>query len=479
MAEIRNDIADDSDLPAPVASSGSGGGSSGEGDGSAAHMPMPVSAADNSNNKRASTVQVRDDGLPCAFSPCPPPPSFRSHAAVSTTCAKGVDDELALLQAEMEADKDLKPEVGGPMGGDPDDLADVDLVSANPKLSKAEELRTQRAMERARARLKRLEGPSSPFLCSFGVRVVCAAVWMGCRYRHRPKPVTSARSPACCHVQYLLPPLSLLWNHNRSELGDDERVERLSRDLTVPEDVLATETRLPATVLDTIDSDGDASENSDGGVAAAAAMATRLADPDHSSDSEDEPARSVVQTQQGGSSPVVMALDGPAPVKALRGEDMQVRASKRLGAVMAMDEVRASMVISQEATGMVEATHDFTSDEPSDLCFAKGEVIALIAKSSDGWWEGEVVDAATGEVRRGLFPSTFVVELDPVPDVDLGRCEALYKCEATQPSDLSFEKGEIIVVLTKVCGRYSLFFSFSFFFFFVYFSNLPFCPLWL
>ena len=65
---------------------------------------------------------------------------------------------------------------------------------------------------------------------------------------------------------------------------------------------------------------------------------------------------------------------------------------------------------------------DFIATSPSELSLEAGDIIELIGKRSDGWWRGKC------QGKEGLFPSNFVVELDPDEDTNL---EAFKESAAT------------------------------------------------
>ena len=62
---------------------------------------------------------------------------------------------------------------------------------------------------------------------------------------------------------------------------------------------------------------------------------------------------------------------------------------------------------------MVIVEFDFIASSPSELSLEAGDIIELIGKRDDGWWRGRC------QGKEGLFPSNFVVELDPDDDANL------------------------------------------------------------
>jgi len=51
---------------------------------------------------------------------------------------------------------------------------------------------------------------------------------------------------------------------------------------------------------------------------------------------------------------------------------------------------------------LVQAMYDFTPQEPGELEFRRGNIITVVDKTDDNWWEGEIGN------RRGYFPATYV-----------------------------------------------------------------------
>ncbi|KAL2914753.1 formin-binding protein [Polyrhizophydium stewartii] len=57
----------------------------------------------------------------------------------------------------------------------------------------------------------------------------------------------------------------------------------------------------------------------------------------------------------------------------------------------------------------VRALYDYNSSAPEELTILKGQIIPVIAKHEDGWWEG--LGSEDGRRRKGLFPSNFTEPL--------------------------------------------------------------------
>ncbi|KAH0568927.1 intersectin-1 isoform X2 [Cotesia glomerata] len=109
----------------------------------------------------------------------------------------------------------------------------------------------------------------------------------------------------------------------------------------------------------------------------------------------------------------------------------------------------------------VIAPYQATSTEQLDL--QRGQLIMIRKKTDSGWWEGEL--QARGKKRQiGWFPASYVKPLtsssnrstpvshgyqDSPTDPNVERVMALYPHQAQNDDELSFEKGDVIIVLSK------------------------------
>ncbi|XP_076246231.1 dynamin associated protein 160 isoform X2 [Calliopsis andreniformis] len=109
----------------------------------------------------------------------------------------------------------------------------------------------------------------------------------------------------------------------------------------------------------------------------------------------------------------------------------------------------------------VIAPYQATSAEQLDL--QRGQLIMIRKKTDSGWWEGEL--QARGKKRQiGWFPASYVKPLtsssnrstpvshgyqDSPTDPNVERVMALYPYQAQNEDELSFEKGDVIIVLAK------------------------------
>jgi len=59
----------------------------------------------------------------------------------------------------------------------------------------------------------------------------------------------------------------------------------------------------------------------------------------------------------------------------------------------------------------VRALYDYDSPSPNDLRFRAGEIVTVVAKPFEQWWEGEI-EFPNGQHQTGLFPANLVEEID-------------------------------------------------------------------
>ncbi|XP_068098658.1 neutrophil cytosol factor 2 [Hyperolius riggenbachi] len=67
-----------------------------------------------------------------------------------------------------------------------------------------------------------------------------------------------------------------------------------------------------------------------------------------------------------------------------------------------VNAVAEDSVQADEKLGSVRALFDYKASQPEDLAFKKGDIIKVLNKVSEEWWEGECRD------KVGIFPSAFV-----------------------------------------------------------------------
>ena len=109
--------------------------------------------------------------------------------------------------------------------------------------------------------------------------------------------------------------------------------------------------------------------------------------------------------------------------------------------------------------------YNYQAQRPDELSLIKGEKIMVLEKSIDGWWKGRKSD----NVSSGWFPSNYVelesdldttmystaasldVTTEDVPIMNNGTepVIAMYPYTGVNKEELSFEKGEKLVILEK------------------------------
>lgn len=90
------------------------------------------------------------------------------------------------------------------------------------------------------------------------------------------------------------------------------------------------------------------------------------------------------------------------------------------------------------AISTARALYSYAAQREDELSFREGDVVTVIAKNTDGWWDGEANGA------RGVFPGNYVQELSARPKV-----KALWAYSAQRADELSFAEGDIIEVLEE------------------------------
>ncbi|XP_012277135.1 uncharacterized protein B0303.7 isoform X2 [Orussus abietinus] len=90
------------------------------------------------------------------------------------------------------------------------------------------------------------------------------------------------------------------------------------------------------------------------------------------------------------------------------------------------------------------ALYDFSAMQPGDLPLKEGDLVQLIKVVSDDWMEGCVGD------NQGIFPINYVDIKVPLPGVSRNVVNALYTFNGETSTDLSFEEGAKITVLSRI-----------------------------
>lgn len=113
----------------------------------------------------------------------------------------------------------------------------------------------------------------------------------------------------------------------------------------------------------------------------------------------------------------------------------------------------ADGVISNEQPFAV-ACQDYRSNDPGDLNFRNHDAILLIRYVSDSWIEGKFENTEF----IGIFPKEFVEIVTDIPGgppapedfVQGPRAKAIYDFAPTEPGDLAFQTGDIVILTEDV-----------------------------
>ncbi|CTQ86680.1 SH3 domain-containing protein [Caenorhabditis elegans] len=89
---------------------------------------------------------------------------------------------------------------------------------------------------------------------------------------------------------------------------------------------------------------------------------------------------------------------------------------------------------------------DFVASAPNQLGIKVGEIVKIREKSAAGWWEGELI--RNGKPIAGWFPGEYVKVLEEAAS-PATRATAVYDYEASQPDELGFKTGDVIIVTDK------------------------------
>jgi hypothetical protein len=81
----------------------------------------------------------------------------------------------------------------------------------------------------------------------------------------------------------------------------------------------------------------------------------------------------------------------------------------------------------------VEATYDFTAGVETQLSFAAGDTLTVLAKDNADWWRAKNVAGVEGDIPAA-FVHEIVAKQEPI------RCEALFDFPAELETQLPFTK---------------------------------------
>ncbi len=93
----------------------------------------------------------------------------------------------------------------------------------------------------------------------------------------------------------------------------------------------------------------------------------------------------------------------------------------------------------------------FSSGAANQISLEPGDLVRIHSKSPSGWWEGELQKKGQ-EKKTGWFPGNYVQMITQKPKtVDgLDEVHAVYDYVAQQEDELSFSRGDAILILQKV-----------------------------
>ncbi|XP_039749787.1 SH3 domain-containing kinase-binding protein 1 isoform X2 [Pararge aegeria] len=109
------------------------------------------------------------------------------------------------------------------------------------------------------------------------------------------------------------------------------------------------------------------------------------------------------------------------------------------------------------AQGRCRAVFSYQPANPDELPLCVGDVLEVLGEVEEGWWQGR------RGVRVGVFPSNFVVMLEPPPAQPAPcepapalppkpvkeQCRVLFPYAAVNDDELTLEEGEIVNIVSK------------------------------
>lgn len=91
-----------------------------------------------------------------------------------------------------------------------------------------------------------------------------------------------------------------------------------------------------------------------------------------------------------------------------------------------------------------KAIFDFNSNEQENLRFREGDIISVVRKIDNDWWEGKL----EGQEVTGLFPRNHIEPI-PVPRGFMEKVVAVFDYIGTRDDELSFKEDDLIYVFKK------------------------------
>ncbi|XP_070553591.1 E3 ubiquitin-protein ligase SH3RF3-like isoform X2 [Ptychodera flava] len=141
---------------------------------------------------------------------------------------------------------------------------------------------------------------------------------------------------------------------------------------------------------------------------------------------------------------------GKSTAKSKHSSKHEASASNASGSSVAPAKSSQGRVhhIKQEGTGKpcAKALFNFDGKEPGDLTFKRDDLILLLKKIDENWYQGEV----NGQV--GFLPSNYIHVLIAIP-TEPPQCKALYDFDLRDQDGkdcLTFSKGDIFTIIKRV-----------------------------
>ncbi|XP_060854250.1 E3 ubiquitin-protein ligase SH3RF3 isoform X2 [Rhopalosiphum padi] len=136
-------------------------------------------------------------------------------------------------------------------------------------------------------------------------------------------------------------------------------------------------------------------------------------------------------------------------LEGMKSKNAMVSPPKKPSAVACSDQrpPKTSKQVPYQRNMFARALYDYSSKEPGDLSFKKGDMIILRQKVDSNWYQGE----ANGVI--GIFPLSYVQVFPTSLPSHIPQCKALYDFKMNKEDDegcLSFSKGDIITVLRRI-----------------------------
>ncbi|XP_022162100.1 SH3 domain-containing RING finger protein 3 isoform X2 [Myzus persicae] len=136
-------------------------------------------------------------------------------------------------------------------------------------------------------------------------------------------------------------------------------------------------------------------------------------------------------------------------LEGMKSKNAMISPPKKPSAVACSDQrpPKTSKQVPYQRNMFARALYDYSSKEPGDLSFKKGDMIILRQKVDSNWYQGE----ANGVI--GIFPLSYVQVFPTSLPSHIPQCKALYDFKMNKEDDegcLSFSKGDIITVLRRI-----------------------------